>query len=414
LIVGVVLNWSKVRANLPTFALLLSWPVTFLFLLVVYWNQKFRWPFGRLLFPAILPWSLLLVWGWQLAGSRRWRRPITAAGGATLVVVSALIPFLNVYPLYHPWRDFQGRTEETAIDTLYADAETGEPIAKLVGYTLSDPYALPGTFLPVELCWEPLGKTQVPYAMFVQLLDLSQLNVSESPSIWGRRETYPGLGNLPTDRWPLHETFCDTIMTWVYPEAPTPLGAVIEVGLLEPDTSNRLQPMDAQGNPLSLPYVGAVSVLSRQVLPMLTEPDGTGRSTLYTLDSAIGLDQVEVTQQGAITVTLTWQSLRPVAYDATTFVHLIGQDGEILSQVDHQPLNGRFPTSFWLPGQVVTDVVGLALMPGVEENVGTLQIGMYTWPKLERLPVVNAEGIRQPNDVIVVDIPAAAERSVAP
>jgi hypothetical protein len=332
-----------------------------------------------------------------------------------------LIPFISIYPLYRPWRGKQAGQVEQSVNIVYADTETGEHIAKLVGYSLPEHYAHPGTYVPIELCWQPLGHTDVPYAVFVQLLDLSQLSTDESPTMWGRRETYPGLGNLPTDRWTLGETFCDTLMTWIYSEAPTPLGAAIEVGFIDPETGNRLQPVDPQGLPLSLAVVGGVSLLPPETSPVeLTSRESVDspakEHVLYLLDEAIGLKQVQYTPQSSITLTLTltWQSLRPVPYDATVFIHLKGLDGSILTQVDRQPLEGRFPTSYWLPGQIITDVVSLPPLPEAYTEPLMLNIGMYTWPSLERLSVTDASGVPQQDNAIVIDVPTVSGQTNVP
>jgi hypothetical protein len=239
--------------------------------------------------------------------------------------------------------------------------------------------------------------------------------------MWGRRETYPGLGNLPTDRWTLGEAFCDTLMTWIYSEAPTPLGAAIEAGFIEPETGNRLQPVDPQGQPLSLAVVGGVSLLSPETSPAelafkeSVESSGEGQ-VLYLLDEAIGLRQVRYTPQSSSrsALTLTWQSLRPVPYDATVFVHLKGPDGRMLTQVDRQPLEGRFPTSYWLPGQIITDVLSLPPWPETVTEPLTLNIGMYTWPSLERLPVTDGSGMPQQDNAIVIDVPPVSGQTDVP
>ena len=376
---GVWFNRRFVRANLSLLVVLLSWPVTFLVLLVGYWNRSFSWAYGRLLFPVIAPTALLFVLGWQLASPPRWRRLALALAAGLVVVVSVLVPFVSIYPLYHPWREWTGEQVEHPADLTYVDPETGTQVAQLVGYNLPEPFALPGTHFPVELCWKPLAQTHTRYAAFVHLLDLSQLDVHNSPGVWGSRRTYPGLGNLPTDRWAIGKPFCDLLLVQISPDAPTPLGAAIEVGFIDPESDERLQAVDAQGNPVALAIVGGVPVLPSEGLPVVEQPPR------YILDDAIGLDRVEAERgENTITLTLTWQSLQSVSYDATIFLHLRGADGELLAQVDHQPLDGRFPTSYWLSGQVVTDTIHLPLTSAYDGPL-TLNVGMYTWPSLERL-----------------------------
>jgi hypothetical protein len=158
--------------------------------------------------------------------------------------------------------------------------------------------------------------------------------------------------------------------------------------------------------------VRGVPIISADQLPIDERP------AHYILDGAIGLDQVQVSSdaEDTLTLTLTWQSLQTVPYDATTFVHLSGANGEPLVQVDRQPLNGRFPTSYWLPGQVITDVVRLPPLARAFDGPLTLHIGMYTWPSLERLPLVDASGTPQRDEVaaIQISLPPPDEEVIIP
>jgi hypothetical protein len=182
---------------------------------------------------------------------------------------------------------------------------------------------------------------------------------------------------------------------------PTPLGASIEVGFVDPKTRDRLQATDAEGDLISLPVIGRVPILSSQDLPTIKQ---TAR---YVLDDAIGLYQVQLAanQESSITLTVTWQSLQSVPYDATVFVHLTDANGNIVAQTDRQPLNGRFPTSCWIPGQMITDSISLSRPPEAQNKPLALRLGMYTWPSLRRLPVVNVSRSAQRDDMIVIDVP---------
>lgn len=390
------------RSTSHSWIVLLSWPAAFLLLLIVYWTQEGSWAYGRLLFPAIAPASVCLVWGWAHAFPLRWRRLSLTFGVGLVMIASIFTPFLSIYPMYHPWRKLDGEQVERPVGTIYTDPDTGTQVAQLIGYSLPEPHTSPGAYFPIELCWRPLARTDVPYAVLVQLLDLSQADAHGSPGVWGGRRTYPGLGNLPTDRWPLGEPFCDWVLVQVSPEAPTPLGATIEIGFIDPETDDRLQAASPEGDPLDLAMVRGVPILSPGALPM------ADRSASYVLDQAIGLDQVQLvgSTEDTITLTLVWQSLQPVPYDATTFVHLRGTHGDLLAQVDRQPLEGRFPTSYWLPGQVITDVISLSPVYDIYDRPLVLNVGMYTWPSLERLPVVDTSATPQRDNVAVIRIPS--------
>lgn len=90
-----------------------------------------------------------------------------------------------------------------------------------------------------------------------------------------------------------------------------------------------------------------------------------------------------------LTLTLYWQALRPVVEDYTIFVHLLGSDGALLAQHDAPPLDGLYPTSRWVAGDVFTQRVSLTIPPEARAGKYELLAGMYTYPDLVRLPVVS-------------------------
>ena len=396
LVAGMVLRHRFMRDKWQAWILLLCWSATYVGLLIVYWSPKTLTPYGRLIFPALVPLLVLCVYGWYLISPLDWRKFVPLLFGGGMILVGSLTPLITLYPLFHPSREWRASRVSYPVGTVFTDPQSGRPVARLVGYNLSQPYAVPGSYYPVELCWEPLGTTDVPYEVFVQLLDLSHLSDGDSPAAWGRRQTYPGLGNRPTDRWKLHQAFCDPVFIWVFPDAPTPLGAFIEVGFSHP-AQGRLQPIDTQGEPIDLSIAGRVPILSTPIKSQRLQ-------TQYTLDSAIGLVQAASSWGDTVTLSLTWQSQSAVTYDATIFVHLRGADGSTVAQADLQPLDGRLPTSLWLPGQILTDTISLPV-PANTQGPLELNLGMYTWPSLQRLNILDANGHPQPDNTITLPVP---------
>jgi hypothetical protein len=73
-----------------------------------------------------------------------------------------------------------------------------------------------------------------------------------------------------------------------------------------------------------------------------------------------------------------------------TFVHSFREsDGEIelAAQFDGPPLREAYPTSAWLPGDIVQERVTLQVPADAAPGVYTLAAGMYRLPTVERLPV---------------------------
>jgi uncharacterized membrane protein len=90
-----------------------------------------------------------------------------------------------------------------------------------------------------------------------------------------------------------------------------------------------------------------------------------------------------------LVVTLYWRALAPMDWDYTVFVHLVGPDGERVTQHDDQPWwKVPLPTSTWQPGEELRDQHVLRLPPDLAPGTYRLQVGVYYWQTMERLAVI--------------------------
>lgn len=84
---------------------------------------------------------------------------------------------------------------------------------------------------------------------------------------------------------------------------------------------------------------------------------------------------------------LWWQTLRRPEQNYSTFVHLIGADGQMITQFDHLPLSDFYPMQAWLPGTSQRDDAPLNIPAGVDLDGAWLAVGVYDRATMERLPV---------------------------
>lgn len=385
---------------------LITFPLAFLGALVVIWNARASYPLGRLLLPTVSIIMVLWTWGWERLLVKPWRRVALNLSGGLMLCVGLVTPWVLIFPLYHPYYAPQPGQGITTSYTFLSESD--QPIAELIAYHIPDPYAKPGDYVSLELCWRTLKRTTEPYAIFVQLLDMSQIDSTTGPPILGGRRTYPGLGNLPTDRWPVRFTFCDMIGIPIHEDVATPVRATIEVGLIHPETSQRLSARTSEGNRAFVTLPGPAIMIPPANQAIQASP-------AYLLDQAIAIQSLAVQQttkadtpQGndQLTVQITWQANNPVTYNAVVFAHLYNANGKLISQLDVEPLQGRFPTSVWVPGQVLTDTLQLPL-PNSEEVPVRLDIGMYRRESMERLPITDQAGSTMQDRLISIPIPGA-------
>jgi 4-amino-4-deoxy-L-arabinose transferase-like glycosyltransferase len=103
-------------------------------------------------------------------------------------------------------------------------------------------------------------------------------------------------------------------------------------------------------------------------------------------------------------LTLYWRAISAMDAAYTVFTHLLDADNQIWAQLDSQPQKGQFPTTEWLPGDLIQDVYDLTLSPDVPPGQYTLKVGMYRLETGERLPAFDSEGRRWEHDAIQLDL----------
>lgn len=86
-------------------------------------------------------------------------------------------------------------------------------------------------------------------------------------------------------------------------------------------------------------------------------------------------------------IRLFWQAQQRMTTDYTVFVHLVGPDGQLLTQRDSQPVGEFFPTSFWKGGQPVADDYDLAILANAQPGTYEIRVGMYDLATGRRLQV---------------------------
>ena len=103
---------------------------------------------------------------------------------------------------------------------------------------------------------------------------------------------------------------------------------------------------------------------------------------------------------------LHWQALQQMEMNYKVFVHLFDPATEtIATQHDAMPREGRYPTSRWVEGEVVSDSITLDLAE-VPPGRYRLAVGLYDPQTLDRLPAVDATGnpVRDNRVVLVEEI----------
>ena len=275
-------------------------------------------------------------------------------------------------------------------------ARVGEDMAFL-GSQLDHLAVEAGDQISVTLYWRAEAPMQKSFTSFVHLID------SEGKQ-WGQVDRLPLEGNHPTDRWLPGQVIADTFVVPVWPDAP-PGEMLLASGFYDPQTGERLPVTDEGGHrvPGDQIYLTPRPVVHWQgrldIPKMIQHPRrvdlGEGVGLLgYDVDSAV------LRQGQAISLTLYWQARAEMKVSYTVFTHLLNTDGKLVAQQDRIPGAGNYPTTGWLPGEVIVDQYQIPVPEALPVGAYQLTAGMYDGRTGERLPAFAPDGQRLLEDCI--------------
>ncbi len=154
------------------------------------------------------------------------------------------------------------------------------------------------------------------------------------------------------------------------------------------------------GEPIYSTDLGPIEV--QQTERRFTLPE-TANSLDAIFGDEIGLRGYDLAENdaGIYELTLVWQALGAPTDDYIVFVHALNPDGTCcVWQQDVTPLQNQYPTSRWLPGEVVVDPYRIDLPAGLPPDEYPIEVGLYIGATGQRL-VVMQSGM-ETGDVVVL------------
>jgi 4-amino-4-deoxy-L-arabinose transferase-like glycosyltransferase len=340
--------------------------------------------FGRYLFTAYAVIAPLLALGLTEWFPASWRRRFLMALTAVLLLLSTYALWGVLWPAYAPPPRY-ANVAELAIPQPTTAVYPG--LATLLGYGLEPETAVPGETLVVTLYWQVTGETAENYPLFVQLVD------SNGRRIAGR-DTHAGLGRYPTSRWQTGEIMADTIPLPIPTATDGPTGVLLTMGLRDED--GRLLPTDNHQTTITLGTIRLGPGVSAT----------TDLPALYHLGEGVDLVEIVVPEETAVPpgtalpFQLTWHTRQNLERDYSVFIHLLDANGRLVETYDQPPQAGAYPTSLWLPGDVVSDERQIQLPPDLPPGTYTVVAGWYSLDDFSRLTVTDTAGQPVANEAI--------------
>lgn len=330
------------------------------------WMRRVSAPFGRLLFPALAPLIIGLVYGWwQL------HRLVLGLGLTVLGVLAVATPIVILQPTFHPQP-----LSPTAVAQLpdsigwhfgdFAELISIEPLAQNQrGESL----------LPIRVCYRTLHATEQQYMLLLQV-------VGPGNHVLTTRYTIPGLGTYPTIGWQAGDVLCDRVTIRLWDNIEQTLLYKINIGFSELESGEPVPVYDGAGTSLSTTFATEVRLVADEMPgPVPTPVTPTVPITLY---STTAVSHTPLTAGETITVPLQWQVNQPTTHNYQTFLHLRTLTNELVAQADGPPLDGWYPTSWWTAGELVTDNRRLTIPVDISPGTYNLVAGFYDLTSGER------------------------------
>lgn len=248
---------------------------------------------------------------------------------------------------------------------------------RLLGFERDRTTVRQGEVLYLGLFWQAIDP--LPGLLVSLSLDLG--GGGERLLLW---EDRPVQGTYPTDEWPVGTVLLDRYSLTVPQDTPAGEYALA----LEVRDHNSGQVV---GDTVPLMWLRVEAVDRRTVVPPIQHPL---RANLGDQVELLGYDQdqTEVAHGEALHLTLYWRALSRMETSYTVFTHLLDGANQVRGQQDNPPVRGNYPTTLWLPGEVVIDEYALVVDADAPVGDHVVEIGLYVAETGQRLPVLGEDG----------------------
>ncbi len=246
-----------------------------------------------------------------------------------------------------------------------------QPGLELLGYQMGQKELTTGEPVTVSLWWLAT-KQQAPLTTRLELYKRD--NTGHILGV-----TQPNHGTYPFASWQTPQFLIDNI------SMPLP------ENLNDGEYHLQLRLFDSADEAIFKQDLGWITVT--QMERLFTPPPFTNRlgGTFGNEITLLGYN-LEPTIDGYL-LDLIWQAQSTPAADYTVFAHVLHPDGTCCAwQQDVMPQQNSYPTSRWLPGEVVVDSYQIMLPDEAEPGEYGLEVGLYVAENGRRLPVQTVNG----------------------
>jgi hypothetical protein len=167
----------------------------------------------------------------------------------------------------------------------------------------------------------------------------------------------------------------------------------------------RAELIDGQGQPIGQSYtLGSVEVAGRQRLYDVPEIGKLVEARLGGAVTLLGYDLAtdELRPGESLEMTLYWRAEARMGTRYKVFTHIVDVAEHVWGQQDNEPVEGTYPTTGWLPGEIIVDRYRLPLDDDAPAGEYRVEVGMYDAATIVRLAAIDADGAPLAHDRVLL------------
>lgn len=360
-----VMRFRKKTFALTAFGMLTLMAIVGLAMLV-WWTSQTTGSQGRLIFPYIVAFSILMAMGLHALRIPAWVIALP------MMIFSVIAPFAYIVPEY----DHPPQVDSLSDEAIQTYAQWDD--ITLIGYEIPPVQRWQnGDQFPITLYWKPLAQTQTPHAFFISM-------INDKGEAIATLDSYPGWGSLLTTQWQPDTIYKDEYVFQILNGDGGFSAVQLQIGWYEYPDGSDIRPILENGEEGSA-YTIPIGVY---IYPH-TGQEITNNSIPYdaTFEHTLKLSAYRLRNDG--TLLLQWELLKPLTGDWRVFAFIVdkpyqdGDDFEPLFQKDAAP---RVPLHYLEAGEVVRTTHPFEL-PDDFSGEYTVYIGWYNAETGERLPI---------------------------
>ncbi len=157
------------------------------------------------------------------------------------------------------------------------------------------------------------------------------------------------------------------------------------------------------GQPVALTGLEVQAVDRRTIVPPIQHLRDANLGDLVEF-LGYDLDRTTVARGDTLHLTLYWRALSVTDTSYTVFTHLWDGANQIRGQQDNPPVNGTYPTTLWVPGEVIVDPYAIVVDGDALPGRPALEVGFYVVETGVRLPVLDTAGQVTGDRILVAEV----------